>query len=49
MAKMIVIEWIAEDGISQWSRFLLEIDAIKFEESLDAAGLPHSRVMWKEA
>ena len=43
--RLITINWIDEQGENVATRFALEIDAILFEESLDAAGLPHRRAV----
>ena len=40
---MITIYWIDESGENAVSRCFSEYDATRFEESLDAAGLCHSR------
>lgn len=42
--RLIEIEWTAADGELCVSRFNSEYDAIRFEESLDAEGLPHVRL-----
>ncbi len=40
---MIIIEWTDHDGKNVTTRFEHEFNAARFEEGLDAEGLPHSR------